>query len=147
MTDTSYLPSEVVAALESGRTVEAIKLLREIRGLGLAEANSAVNQYLARMKATSSGTPSDGPLPPQAIDALQGGNKIEAIRRVRELRGLDLREAKQAVDAWEAGNVGNVAAGKGLAPGEQKRSSSLLWLVVLAVLVAYALYRIFGAGG
>ena len=143
MMDTSYLPSEVVAALESGRTVEAIKLLREIRGIGLAEANSAVNQYLARMKAISSGTPSDGPLPPQAIDALQGGNKIEAIRLVREHSGLGLAEAKYLVDSLSATIAPSPSVS--LSPGSQnqRRSTSLLWIAILLAVVAYLIYRFF----
>lgn len=151
----SFLPPEVVAVLESGRTIEAIKLLRQLRGLGLAEATSLVNQYLAATKAAASAlsipsSPSSAPpevsLPAQVIAALQGGNKIEAIRLARELRGLGLREAKLAVEAWEARSKG-VMTNPGLAPGEQKRSSSLLWLIIFAVVVAYVLYRFFGAGG
>jgi ribosomal protein L7/L12 len=33
-------------------------------------------------------------LPPEAIDALQRGNKIEAIKIVREASKLDLKDAK-----------------------------------------------------
>ncbi|NQD91531.1 50S ribosomal protein L7/L12 [Pseudomonas sp. CrR25] len=39
------MPSDVVAALERGRKIEAIKLLRERRGLGLKEAKEAVELY------------------------------------------------------------------------------------------------------
>ncbi|WP_445938485.1 ribosomal protein L7/L12 [Pseudomonas sp.] len=39
------LPVEVVAALECGRKIEAIKLLRELRGIGLKEAKDAVDDY------------------------------------------------------------------------------------------------------
>ena len=36
------LPAQVVAALERGQKIEAIKLLRELRGLGLKEAKELV---------------------------------------------------------------------------------------------------------
>ncbi|WP_282875243.1 ribosomal protein L7/L12 [Pseudomonas peli] len=36
------LPAQVVAALERGQKIEAIKLLRELRGLGLKEAKDLV---------------------------------------------------------------------------------------------------------
>jgi ribosomal protein L7/L12 len=49
----SFLPPEVVAALESGRTMEAIQPLRDLRGLGLAEAKSAVQQYLERRQTSA----------------------------------------------------------------------------------------------
>ena len=37
------LPAEVVAALQAGRTIEAIKLLRQMHGVGLKEAKEAVD--------------------------------------------------------------------------------------------------------
>ncbi|HEX5841846.1 MAG TPA: ribosomal protein L7/L12 [Pseudomonas sp.] len=39
------LPHEVVAALERGQKIEAIKLLRELKGMGLKEAKDAVDGY------------------------------------------------------------------------------------------------------
>jgi len=39
------LPAEVAAALERGQKIEAIKLLRELRGIGLKEAKDAVDDY------------------------------------------------------------------------------------------------------
>lgn len=51
MTQHGWLPPEVVAAIESGRTVEAVKLLRESLGLGLAEAKEAVDAYVRSQKA------------------------------------------------------------------------------------------------
>ncbi|MFP6848119.1 MAG: ribosomal protein L7/L12 [Pseudomonas sp.] len=41
------LPPEVVAALQRGRKIEAIKLLRELKGLGLKEAKDAVDDFQA----------------------------------------------------------------------------------------------------
>lgn len=41
------LPPAVVAALSQGRTIEAIKLLRKARKIGLKEAKDAVDQYLS----------------------------------------------------------------------------------------------------
>lgn len=40
------MPHEVIEALERGRKIEAIKLLREGQGLGLKEAKEAVECYL-----------------------------------------------------------------------------------------------------
>jgi ribosomal protein L7/L12 len=44
---------------------------------------------------------SDLALAPQVVDALQHGNKIEAIKIYRELTGVGLAEAKQAIDRAE----------------------------------------------
>ena len=52
-----------------------------------------------------------------AIRALfDGGNKIAAIKRVRELTGMGLKEAKEYVERWEQGgaapelSIGNLVA-------------------------------------
>lgn len=39
------LPPEVVAALQRGRKIQAIKLLCELKGVGLKEAKDAVDDY------------------------------------------------------------------------------------------------------
>ena len=42
------LEPEVVAAIRSGRKIEAIKKLREVRGLGLKEAKDLVDLYCSQ---------------------------------------------------------------------------------------------------
>ncbi len=37
-------------------------------------------------------------LPPTVVEALQGGNKIEAIKRLRGITGLGLKEAKDWIE-------------------------------------------------
>lgn len=46
MNSTADLPDQVVSAIHAGRKIEAIKLLREARGLGLKEAKHAVDAYV-----------------------------------------------------------------------------------------------------
>ncbi|WP_409079661.1 ribosomal protein L7/L12 [Pseudomonas sp. SG20056] len=45
------LPVEVAAALERGQKIEAIKLLRELRGIGLKEAKDVVDGYVPARRA------------------------------------------------------------------------------------------------
>ena len=45
-TETPELPPAVIAALTNGRMVEAVKLLREARGIGLKEAKDALDDYI-----------------------------------------------------------------------------------------------------
>jgi hypothetical protein len=47
VSDEQELSTEIVDALEAGRKVEAIKMLRVQRGLGLAEAKEQVDLYIA----------------------------------------------------------------------------------------------------
>jgi ribosomal protein L7/L12 len=44
-------------------------------------------------------------LPQSAIEALNAGDKIEAIRIVREATGLGLKEAKDAVESYARGDA------------------------------------------
>jgi hypothetical protein len=44
--DGPRLPSAAISALQSGHKIEAIKIVREERGIGLKEAKDAVEDYL-----------------------------------------------------------------------------------------------------
>lgn len=48
MSESPQLPAEVVNAIHAGRKIEAIKLLREARGLGLKDAKHAVDAYIRK---------------------------------------------------------------------------------------------------
>ena len=75
-----------------------------------------------------------------AISALHHGNKIEAIKIVREERHIGLKEAKDVVDDYVRSHPG-VQSSLAVAQAETKRSA-LLWraaLIVLAVLAYYFL--------
>jgi len=53
MTTEIALPADVIAALEANRKIDAIKLLRTQRGIGLKEAKEQVEAYLAQNPASS----------------------------------------------------------------------------------------------
>ena len=94
-------------------------------------------------------------LPPEVVDALRKGNKIEAIKRLREATGVGLAEAKGAVEHFEwhgSTSKPKVSATvrftikksppprpAGLSPGEEPRSSiSVGAIVAVAVIAALA---------
>ena len=95
--------AEVAALLARGNKIEAIKRVRALTGLGLKEAKDYVESI-----------PAGPPLPPlpsaeltqpAASDTLAEvqslaarGQKLEAIKRYRELTGVGLKEAKDYVD-------------------------------------------------
>ena len=89
--------AEVRASLANGRKIEAIKLYRELTGVGLKEAKEAVEAMMA--------APSAAPVPSSNLDLepvralMIKGRKIEAIKLYRELTGVGLKEAKEAVEA------------------------------------------------
>lgn len=77
------------------------------------------------------------PLPSTVQEALHRGNKIEAIKRLREHDGIGLKEAKDAVEAFERDMPGMVGAHS---PGEVSRAGGRIWLAVVAVLVAVVVF-------
>jgi len=92
----------------------------------------------------------------KALDALRAGNKIEAIKIIREATGVGLAEAKSIVEEIEKAlpSVPPSAAGArassaplrsdtGLAPGEVARSGGAGKWLVLLVVVAVALVAAF----
>ena len=46
MNSTPNLPDQVISQIRAGRKIQAIKLLRESRGMGLKEAKHAVDAYM-----------------------------------------------------------------------------------------------------
>jgi LSD1 subclass zinc finger protein len=106
---------EVRDLARQGRTIDAIKIYREITNVGLKEAKDAVDAMAAGQplvltganvvttQAAFSGDP--GEVTRQVEDLLRRNQKIEAIRVVREATNLGLKEAKDAVERVEAGMV------------------------------------------
>ena len=100
---------ELQELVARGNKIAAIKRVRELTGLGLKEAKDYVEALVA-----NPGEPPQSSLPtverPAAaeiaseVDAelralLARGNKIGAVKRVRELTGWGLKEAKDYVDS------------------------------------------------
>jgi hypothetical protein len=77
------------------------------------------------------------PLPPEAIAALSGGKKIEAIKIVRQEWGVDLKDAKDAVDAYVKSQPTLAASMQEASAGSQR--GCITWLLFLA-LAGFVLY-------
>lgn len=131
------LPEPALAAIRRGETIEAIKLLRESHGLGLQEAKAAVDRYQAgdRDVVVPPGAADEerNGLPASVLAALDQGEMIEAIKRLREAHGLGLKEAKDRIDAHRARHPG-VGARIATVQGASARAGLLRWfLAALAV--------------
>ena len=156
-----HLPDDVRAALQRGNLIEAIKLLRRAGVSSLQEAKAVLEAEARRINARrdpgeppaadarAPGAPrplvAPGALPPAALDALRRGNKIEAIRLVREHHGIGLKEAKDLVEQHEqlvAPTVEGLSPRNGLSPGEVPRTGSrITWLLVAAAIAAGLVYH------
>ena len=98
--------AEVRALLAQGNKIAAIKRARELAGMGLKDAKDYVDALppggaMPPLPAASQDIPVDVAADPEVRQLLAGGNKIAAIKRVRELTGVGLKEAKDYVDALE----------------------------------------------
>jgi ribosomal protein L7/L12 len=135
------LPEDVLAAVQLGNTIEAIKLLRESSGLGLKEAKDAIDEHLRGNTRSTATVAAPGSPPAAVAEALMQGNKLEAIHRLRESTGMGLKEAKDAVESF--GKPPDLSPPQ-RSPGEVPTSRTGIWLVVvlaLAAALAYFLLR------
>jgi ribosomal protein L7/L12 len=141
---TDPLRDSVLAALQRGNSIEAIKLLRESTGLGLKEAKDRIDEHLSGRTAPLATTTLPGSLPSAVLAALHQGNTIAAIRLLRQATGLGLKEARDAIDSFQSGN--RIEPGK-LSPGEVVKSGIGIWLVAALAAVALLAYYFFGRSG
>jgi ribosomal protein L7/L12 len=101
------LAAQLKALYAKGDKLQAVKDLRAATGLGLADAVRIVDKLGAKAAPAGGSAPATG----RAITANIGpdhqaeirslvaaGDKIEAIKRVRQLTGMGLKEAKDYVD-------------------------------------------------
>jgi ribosomal protein L7/L12 len=94
--------ADVLTLRHAGRTIEAIKLVREHTGLGLSAAKQAV-EALARSGAPlKSAAAALEAIAPEVLTLLKQAQPIEAIKLVRAHTGCGLKEAKDLVEALAA---------------------------------------------
>ena len=98
--------AQVGALMAQGEKIEAIKVLREATGMGLAEAKAAVEKLETGDGSPDRRSPTAPAQLPTELAAtvrglLQRGDKIAAIKLVRERMKLDLKDAKELVDKFE----------------------------------------------
>jgi hypothetical protein len=116
------LPAAAVEALRQGRTIDAVRILRQATGLGLKDAHDHVEQYRRQHAyagaASMADVDEDAPapegsfvFPPEAANAIARRDFREAIAHVRRANpGLDLRTAKAAIDDLRGARPGVKAA-------------------------------------
>jgi ribosomal protein L7/L12 len=99
---TSEQKQELERLVRSGNKIEAIKHLRSILDIGLAEAKAAIEAMEVEDHRPSSRDPAPRNLKEAeqaALAALRENNVMEAIKRYRRHTQLGLKESKDAVDA------------------------------------------------
>ena len=106
---------ELLELIGQGRKIDAIKIYREVTGLGLKESKDAVEAMevgprdLLERDLTNSRPDREGRTnevsalsaaeQASVVESLRQGRKIEAIKRYMDATGLGLKESKDAVEA------------------------------------------------
>ena len=91
------------------------------------------------METNTRNLPDNAEIPPEVLAAISSGNKVEAIRLVREHTGLGLGQAKRIVDALERRHN---ETSSGSMPGFTEVGGSRgLAVIVVACVVAWLLYQ------
>lgn len=141
------LPDDVRAALAGGRKIDAIRLLRERMGLGLAQAKAAVEagflpDAVLRQPQRQALA---GLLPSEVHAALAAGNLVHAIKLLRQSKGVGLKQAEAMADQARRAVPHRAAqTGEGPSPGEVPRSKISPGLVALAIVLAGAAWLLLG---
>lgn len=161
-TDLPPLPAQARAALERGDIIDAIKHVREASALGLKEARDLVEQHRAQAGPAAraymdTGVPSSvgaserdtltpatlpagidaHALPPDVLEALDRGRKIEAIQRLRARTHMDLATAKDVIEAAEQQLRPRPRhAPETPSPGQVNSGGSGRWIAAVLVLAA-----------
>lgn len=140
----SPLPEDVRLALGQGNKIEAIRLLRESTGLGLAEAKQAVEAGALPERGLTDAQVHD--LSAEVTAALAQGKTVQAIKLLRESQGLSLQQAKAIAEAAaKKVRTPGTGAEAGLSPGQVRGSGVSLTMVVIVLAIAGALaWFVFG---
>lgn len=123
------LSAEAIAALQRGQKIDAIKIMHEQFGLSLLQAKQAVEQHEFRLSPVraSEDMPSYS-LPAEVLAELRQGNKLAAIKRLRQLKQIDLASAKHSIDTYLQLNPQAQPINQGI---QAKAVSSLKWILLL----------------
>lgn len=112
---TTETAQDIENLLSQGQKIQAIKLMREQTGLGLAEAkglidtwpngvNVAQRRFAPYVAAPTAAVPVGGGLSPDVVAQIDhlvaAGQKIHAIKLYRTSTGVGLKEAKETIDVW-----------------------------------------------
>lgn len=96
------LPDTAKAAADAGRSVEAIKIVREATGCDLITAKQAIEDYLAGKPHHTEAATLTTEMPAEAVALLEQGKLIDAIRVIRAAQGTGLKDAKQTAEQYLA---------------------------------------------
>lgn len=133
------LPQEVIDLINSGNKIEAIKILREITGMGLKEAKDAVESGTVSKPEKDT----DVILSEKVLDKLREGKKIDAIRILREETGLGLKDSKELVEYGLDSYPDVKQQFEAISRYQTNRLGKIILLIFIVILLFYLLQKFF----
>ena len=79
-------------------------------------------------------------LEPEVIAAIESGNKVVAIKKLREIRGLGLKESKELIDLYSAQNKQKKSSDSSH-PGANSGSDVKIVFVIVVGAICYFVYK------
>ena len=124
---------EIIAAIQTGNKIPAIKLYREATGSDLLTAKQFIESLQVALEAGESpdhdGKSADNDYRDEVIRLLQAGSKIPAVRVYKNATGCGLKQAKEAVESI-AEEMGIESKGTGC-------SAAILAILLMMTLTAW----------
>lgn len=144
---------QVIAALQRGQWQAALRLLVEPPLADTGSRDAAVDarpvprtaKPVSAMPTPAATPPAVGfgmpaPLPQAVTDALARGQKLEAIRLLRQQQGLGLREAQARIEQHISQHMDAMPH---LAPGQVDDNATGSFVLLVAVLLGFGVYWYF----
>ena len=79
-------------------------------------------------------------LEPEVIAAIESGNKVVAIKKLREIRGLGLKESKELVDLYSAQNKHKNSSGSSHSGANSGFDAKIVFIMVFGA-ICYFVYK------
>lgn len=103
--------SQVLSIWKAEGKIAAVKLYMELTGSGLADAKHAVESLSQDL---DSETSSNDELVERVLDALEKGNKLQAVKLYKDAHGVSLQQSKEFIENL-MGELGDEHQSKGCA--------------------------------
>jgi ribosomal protein L7/L12 len=130
---TSEKRREIIAAIQTGNKIPAIKLYREATGADLLTAKQFIESLQVALETGKNpdhlGGTASNDYQAEVVRLLQAGSKIPAVRVYRNATGCGLKQAKEAVEA--------IAEEKGIESKGAGCGTAVLAMLLLMTLSAW----------
>jgi ribosomal protein L7/L12 len=123
---------ELIALLDHGQKIEAIKLYRENTGVGLKQAKDAV-EAIQRGERLPDPDESENAIHQTLVSLLKQGRKIDAIKVYREVTESGLKESKDAIES--------IAARHGLSGSQRIGCLGVIFFALVILASSFRLYE------